>query len=342
MDSIRLEGVIQQSLDRTGDWTSLQPDKMLDSRPDALFDRSHDLAGDWVGGQLFLSFHSNDRYPVTGNTANEARVSVIGGQNDLLNKQTPGSIADRGYTIRDDELARALGTRADNNTLLRDLMAGVYIKIEEHAGDDLNPNPVIPWRPIVHVLDLIGSTGTFLPRDSVNSASFWAGPVVLAFEGKGAPRPQQQQPPLTPRDEERLDTHDPTPATIRSGLLGYTPVPAGVGNQPTCVTFVETIRDFAETNASSIRPTVTLAEMQQSNVAHEVLHALSLAHTGGIMCGTKKNYVKDPDRYSLTDKQLGALRGISEPAIGAGNDAVCGDPGAPPPPDCCPRRPPRP
>jgi len=317
----------------------LTPKKIIDTKSGAFFDSGHDRANDWSGGDLFLGFHAGDRYRVTTNTENDMEVAIGGGQPDLLNNQPLGSIADHSYTTRDDEVSRALRLTAAGNTLLRDLLVQAFVRVREHAGDDINPNPVIPWRGTVRVLDLIVKNATFLPRDARNSASFWVVPVVLAFEGLGAPRDKA----LSLRDEERVDTHDPgiPPPDANSDLLGYTAVPAGVGNQPTAVSFAETIRDFAETNASEIRATVPLAGLQSGNAAHEVLHALSLGHTGGIMCATRKNYIADTTGQALTVKQLAALRAIGEPAIGAGEGATCGKAGSPPSPDCCPARPPK-
>ena len=125
--------------------------------------------------------------------------------------------------------------------------------------------------------------------------------------------------------------------TYFGGLLGTTyPGPHGDLTQPRSLSFIETIRDFKETNTTPARATVSLAEIYTSNAAHELLHSLTLPHAGGIMCAGRKNDGTDPMRFSLTDEQLSELRDIEQPKWPTKPGLTCGVNGATPP-DCCPK-----
>jgi len=176
------------------------------------------------------------------------------------------------------------------------------------------------------------------PRDMVSSQPFWAVPLILAFEGTS------NDSAITPRESERRETADPSnysamvnrKTTYFGGLLGVTyPGPGGNLTQPRSLSFIETIRDFKETNTTPARATVSLAEIYASNAAHEVLHSLTLAHSGAIMCARRKNDATDPMRFDLTDQQLSDLRDIEQPRWPIKPDRTCGVGGATPP-NCCP------
>lgn len=170
-----------------------------------------------------------------------------------------------------------------------------------------------------------------------SSQPFWTVPLILAFEGTN------NDPALTPRENERRDTADPSnysvtvkgKTTYFGGLLGVTyPGPGGNLTQPRSLSFIETIRDFKETNTTPAKATVSLAEIYASNAAHEVLHSLTLAHRGGIMCARRKNDATDPMRFSLTPEQLSDLRDIEQPKWPTKPDLTCGVSGATSPNSC--------
>lgn len=269
------------------------------------------------------------------NTDTTATVLLRAGSPDLLNGQTPQSIADRGYAIRDDELARFLMVRHDWS-LLEEKLREVYIRVEPHDGeldevlDEVNPSPLREFRRLIDPSRWLSEARS---RDTASSGPFWVVPVVLAFEGQQEP----QKASRSARDQERLDTHDPTTPTGFAMYSGSTVAPLG---QPTSFSYVENIRDAKETSGSPYRPTMSLGELLRSNLAHEVLHALTLHHNGGIMCATRKNYAQDADRYLVTPLQRATLRGVPGPGVAPNVNVACGTPGAPLPPDCCPLVPP--
>jgi len=325
-------GVTQQSLDQHRDWTDLKGSRLI-NRATGIFDPDHDVNDDWIGAQLSVDFHAADSYLVTGNRNDRVDVNVPNGSQDLLNGQRARDITARGYTLRDDELQRFLDV-AHDTSMLAGLLEQVYVRVQTHAGDTINPNTLVPWTRVM-------TSGVALsnPRDTTSSKPFWAVPLVLAFEGTS------NDPALSARENERRDTHDPSNYSIRlkgggtqyfGGPLGFTiPGPGGNLTQPRSVSFIETIRDFKETNTTPAKATVTLAEIYTSNAAHESLHSLTLAHRGGIMCASRKNNVSDPMRFSLTPTQLAQLRDIEQPKWPTQPDAICGVSGATAP-DCCP------
>jgi len=258
-------------------------------------------------------------------------VDIPSGAPNLLNGLKAKDITVRGYTLRDDELASFLAVGHDLEMLIR-LLEQVYVHVEGHFGDALNPNTSQPWTRTATSAVIAN------PRDMASSKPFWAVPLILAFEGIDTDSN------LTPRDNERRDTHDPSnysvtekgKTTYFSGLLGVTyPGPGGNLTQPRSLSFIETIRDFKETNTTPARATVSLAEMYASNAAHEVLHSLTLGHSGGIMCARRKNNATDPMRFSLADEQLSDLRDIEQPEWPTKPNLKCGQGGATPP-NCCP------
>ncbi len=335
LDRISPGGITQAQLQHNGDWTRLKSKKLINKTPGVSFlDLGHDEKGDWIGAQLSVLFHAADWYPAKGNSADSVSVKVPSGKPDLLNNQRPEDITDRSYVLRDDELGDFLGVSHDLS-LLKPLLEAVYVKPEEHSGDAVNPTPDLPWKGLLLQRDLILNPNADIPRDTANSAAYWAVPVVLAFEGRQIP----ERPGITDRQQERLDTHDPSNKTS-SGFLGYSPAGAA-GQEPRAVSFIESIRDWTLTTQAWFRPTISLTDMYRSNLAHETFHALSLAHRGGIMCATRKNYASDPMHFRLTRLQQAALREIQKPVTPSLDPAFCGENGATEP-DCCPRRPPRP
>jgi alpha-tubulin suppressor-like RCC1 family protein len=326
-------GVTQPALDQQRDWTNLQPSRLV-NQATGIFDADHDLNRDWLGAQLSVDFHPQHSYRVTNNQADRVDVALPSGSPNLLNGQQAGTITARGYVLRDDELTQ-YGAVGHDMTMLKGLLEQVYVRVEPHSGDTVNPNAALTWTRVMTSGPALG-----LARDAASSKPFWAVPFILAFEGHGG------DPALTARENERRGTHDPsnhsTPGpggtTIyHGGLLGVTyPGPGGNLLQPKSLSFIETIRDFKETNTTPARATVTLAEIYASNAAHEVLHALALAHRGGIMCAKRKNDASDPMRFSLTPTQLSELRSLEQPKWPTQPDALCGLGGAVAP-ECCPR-----
>ncbi len=329
-------GVTQASLDQHRDWTDLKARKLINRAP-GVFDADHTQDDDWLGARLLLDFHPQHSYRVKSNGSDKVAVKVPSNTPNLLNGQRPRDITDRGYVLRDDELQRFLDVVHDTG-MLAGLLDQVYVRVRRHEGDAVNPNTLLPWPPPP---SRVLTSGVVLgwPRDTISSKPFWAVPLALAFEGRREDVPNA-------REDERRDTGDPSnySAVIEgkrrylSGLLGVSyPGSGGALTQPRSLSFVETMRDFKETNTTPARPTVTLTEMYASNAAHETLHSLTLGHRGGIMCANRKNDTSDPMRFSLTRKQLSELRDIEQPSLTTQQPAICGEHGATPP-DCCPQR----
>jgi len=103
------------------------------------------------------------------------------------------------------------------------------------------------------------------------------------------------------------------------------------------VSFPETIRDACATLENDrIRPTTPVSTLYVTNQTHEVLHALTLGHDGGLMCATLTEY-SNPAGLDVTRRQLGKLRGIPRPDALTSPDVDCPGPGN----DivnCCPSR----
>jgi len=144
---------------------------------------------------------------------------------------------------------------------------------------------------------------------------------------------------LIPGNSVYTNEHDnKRPSNIKSsGVLGLTCGGGALCNtpadQPISATFVETIRDFAWTDRTSIKATVPAEDIYGTDLAHEVLHSLGLWHNGGIMCSTRKNNGSDPMRYKITDLQLSLLRKLSQPHVVEDKWDSCATMAEP---NCCP------
>jgi hypothetical protein len=320
----------QDTLDHVGTWTDLKR-RSLRHRPNGILDAKHDV-DDWVGGLLSVAAHAQDRYSIKDSSNDDVDVQVASGAPDLLNGQRARDITDRGYRLRDDELAFYLSTTHDT-AMLSGLLEPLYIAVERHHGDAVNPQTLLPWTEVM--LSDVGAG----PRDVASSPPYWVVQVILAFQGRLGNAPDALR-------DTRIATHDPsdfnsgTPArpSYSGGVQGVT-FPGGQGapaarlRQPRSLSFVETIRDFMQTN-TTIGPTVSLPDALSSNLAHEVFHALTLFHDGGIMCSKRKINAADPMRFSLTEPQKTLLRRIDGPLWTNPADVLCA-PGSTAP-TCCP------
>jgi hypothetical protein len=308
-----LAGITQEQLQVNGSWTEVKKKKLTDVTAN-FRDADHPKKDDWEGGDLNPFAPAGQDFLVDGNDATSVKTK----SGDL---RTLAQSPDPRYYLRDD-LLTSLTDRTHDLSLLKPLLESVYIKVMEHPGDAINTSPDLDW-----VRTMTEAQQQRLPRETVNSEAYWAVPLILAVEG------------VQRGGSVARSTHDPTPPknNSTSGLLGLTTQ----GDQPNSATFNETIRDFAATNTSILKPTVPVSEIYVSNQAHEVLHALTLWHNGGVMCATRKNYVKDPMRYQLTDLQRAQLRfNLTQPKGIFQQDWTCGvddhvDP------DCCPETPPK-
>ena len=140
-------GVTQQALDQHRAWTDLKRSRLTNGAT-GVFDPDHDVNDDWLGAQLSLDFHPDDSYLVTGNRTDRVYVDVPNGSPDLLNGQRPRDITTRGYTLRDDDLQRFLDVAHDTSMLVG-LLDQVYVRVELHSGDAINPSTLLPWAQVM-------------------------------------------------------------------------------------------------------------------------------------------------------------------------------------------------
>ncbi len=311
-------GVTQALIQHNGTWTNIKKGKVI-HKPAGIQDADHPNKHDWVGAYL--------RPAVTDPNASEIEPALPDGKVvffvDASKKDSAsveGSLqafltsANKEYYLRDDELT-SVTSRQHDLTFITDLLTRAYIKVDTQH----NPIPLVPWHdPLTP--QLLNSM-TRLP----SNAAAWSVPAVLAFELDTGP---------TSVYEDEHDNKRPS-GVKSSGVLGLACGGAGLchlpGDEPIVASFMETIRDFAWTDRTSIKPTVPAEEIYGSDLAHEVLHSLGLWHNGGIMCSTRKNNATDPMRYKVTDQQLALLREVDRPHVVANQWVSCGAE-----PNCCP------
>jgi hypothetical protein len=238
-------------------------------------------------------------YPVSRNSNTKLTVAS-GNLNDEANP------ADRRYYLRDDLLSSLTSTTHDPS-LIQDIMKAVYVEAREDAP---NPNAMVRWLKNVITQDLTAMTFT---RDAPNSEAYWSSTVLLAFEG---PLNNDYDPTNERSFPGERDTHGPVAGETSPNT-----------DQPVSAVYYESIRDFVKTATGSIRPTVQLDEFYRSNLAHEVLHALTLRHdgdtTGGLMCASLKNDVQQQQRGEITAAQKLQLRRMLKPLV-SGDAGTCG------------------
>ncbi|SRR6266571_8517780 len=89
-------------------------------------------------------------------------------------------------------------------------------------------------------------------------------------------------------------------------------------DQPVSAVFTETNRDVHETALFNVfnfsAGVVTGPQHYRETTAHEVLHAMTLWHNGGIMCAIRELDAADPLHDRITDFQRGVLRQVDRPA----------------------------
>jgi hypothetical protein len=351
--------VQQSALDIGGRWTKVGGKKLEDTNG-SFFDRWHPENDDWVGAILNPYAPGEDincvesvtvRCPfrIKSNKEHEAKTDKSG-VDTIAQQNAPPDSPDRAYYLRDNDMVE-YGRRQHDLTILRAILERAYIRTvgdpdPANPADTLNANPILPWASTIDgAIDERIILG--LPRDIPNSEAFWAVQLILGLEGLA--------PQLTIAAERgvpnrRLSTNDPTQDTT-TGVFGLTvPTPPrnprrdlGTSlwqqfeNQPVSVSFLETIRDATATLTNTrLRPTVPVTQIYVTNQAHEVLHALTLGHDGGIMCAARANY-GDPAGLDITPRQLERLRGIARPDADGAMDVTCPGPGGDTV-NCCPAR----
>lgn len=169
-----------------------------------------------------------------------------------------------------------------------------------------------------------------LPR-VLSGPEYWSVPLVLAFEAQIDGHSKYE------------DEHDGVPRDAAGVLIsgargGWASRVVGgscklPGEQPVVVAYLETIRDFGWTDTSPARATIPADAIYPMDEAHDVLHALSLGHDGGIMCSSLNLY-RDT---TITQKQRLSLRTLDRPRVLKPNDVICPS-GKPPARDCCPQQ----
>lgn len=348
----------QSSLDIEGRWTKVGSKKLEDSSR-SFFDLWHPTKDYWAGAIVNPYAAGEDgacresytvRCPFRAKSSKEHEVKTdTGGVDDIAHAGAMPDDPERAYYLREDDL-RQYGEREHDLSMLREILEGAYIKVVGHpepdnASDTLNENQLIPWSStIAGALDerSIFSAG----RDMRNSEAFWAVQLILGLE---ALRPSLTLVAERSPENRAGSTNDPT-LELSSGTFGLTvptpPVPLrDLGDslwlqyrdQPVSVSFTETIRDTCATHGEDrIRPTTPVETIYVTNQTHEVLHALTLGHDGGILCATRTNY-GDPSGLDVTRRQLGKLRGLTRPDALTDPDVSCSDSG-PDQVNCCPSR----
>ena len=318
-------GVTQDTLDDTGTWTRIGrtwrsfppfaagrvlgddaarfiaqpvPGRIVDhSRPDDW--RGATVDPNRFGGRVCIDTEVPPCYRVSRNSMTQ----LIVGAGNLNDEADPN---DRRYYLRDDELSSLTNATHDTD-LIKEILKSAYIELREDAP---NQNPIEPWLPNVTTADLTAMTFT---RDAPSSEAYWSTTLLLAFEG---PLNNDYDPTNERSFPGERDTHGPVAGETSPNT-----------DQPVAAVYYESIRDFVKTGTGSIRPTVQLDEFYRSNLAHEVLHALTLRHdgdtTGGLMCASLKNDVQQQQRGEITAAQRLQLRQILKPLV-SGDAGTCG------------------
>jgi hypothetical protein len=274
----------------------------------------HLRPNDWDGANVAPYAPEDTRVFRAARNSNTKMTVESGDMTTVARMSSPPGSPDRAYFVRDDELTSLTG-RTHDTSVLEQLLEPVYVKV---LADSPNPVPDIPFRQNITVHQQEQLSG-FAPA----SGPYWSIPLLLAFEGPA------------------FTDHDPTHERSSSGApeigrFGY------CTDQPLAAIFTETLRDFHDTeDRSNIRPTVTLDWNVAGTLAHEALHALSLWHNGGIMCGSRKSYASDPWHDKITPLQSSQLRAIQQPGVSNPFPADVRCNSNPPGPneiDCCPAR----
>jgi hypothetical protein len=195
--------------------------------------------------------------------------------------------SDHRYWLRDD-LFESVTSAQHVTTLAWLILKELYIRLEELDGP-------FPLRPFKH--NLTTAQADAAVPFHFNRNSYWNTSLVLAFEG--------------------AVEGDFDPAKMSHGLAPVSGQTSGGSAEPVAFTFLETIRDWKVTGSGPCQPSVSIEEYWDSNVAHELMHTLTLHHdgdhSGALMCGTLKNLITEPNRLKITDAQKLRIRTLTKP-----------------------------
>jgi hypothetical protein len=278
----------------------------------------HSHAGDWVGANLWLSFHSPNSpteaapYNVESSTANQVTVTAakpdlrncVGGRNELPGCVRPNDvIADKTYVLRDDDMS-ALSMSADYS-LAQQLFAQAYIELDPIPSTD------IAFTISSTIADdrrnLTSESLANTPARLRTTKRYWSIQLISAFDGDPA---------------EQLD---PQGQSGNLGLAHDGNVTDDQGNQdgkPKAAVFLETIRDLYAKSTQRFNP-LSQAIVIKRGTAHEMLHTFGLVHeAASIMCA---NPMLSNARVGglIKDTQVVVLRDIIEPALSRSQSHAC-------------------
>jgi hypothetical protein len=187
---------------------------------------------------------------------------------------------------RDDELSSLTGATHDLSVLVP-ILRSAYVAV------GLSPQPIT----FDFTRNLIDTKQKTLAGATPNSTRFWSVPLLLAF------------------DPDIGSDNDPTTRWTEKDIpsMGRT----SPFDQPLAAVFTETNRDLHETASFNVfnfsAGVVTGPQHYRETSAHEVLHAMTLVHNGGIMCAIRELDAADPLHANITEKQRTLIRQVDKP-----------------------------
>lgn len=316
----------QAAMDHSSEFTLIAGNALIDVGPGHTMQTAPDHLNpnDWVGAELFASFHAADRYIVTRNLGVIATVLPVTGQqpplSNGLNIAQTFQLPDKRYWIRDDDVASLdpafmcwgtspLGGKGNlnvacvpNTSLTTTLLNEAFIDVVEHQSTSAS---LIP-------LTLNTASGTrylvtayALPADGGASPAYWTIQVVSGFEG----RLDSDAPGTSSVD---LDPF-PGPTVLGVASLG------GIGplsrTKNRSMIFLEALRDLYTTPGNLSGRLA--GDFIQRDTAHEIMHQFRLAdEDSGLMCRTGGyNLTTVPAGGALTDAQLSVIRDQLLPVV---------------------------
>lgn len=260
-------------LENTGDATPLY------AGADSSHGPGHSQLDAWRGGVLRLNFHppgADHLFFISSSFRQTVDVAQRPNQGDLwngLSEAAANAVSDRGYGVRDDEVAPL--NDAVNLTLAHSIFASVYIRLavqDQSAAQSQFEFSLKQHRNIPNI-------GVF-PANKYTATWYWSAQVVDAYEGIGT--------------ADADSRHAPALEEISLAHAGSGPVENVPGTSKMKIGYMrENIADYRRDTPTHIpvppagspqEPLVLSPQVDQRAIAHELMHVFGLRHTGAIMC----------------------------------------------------------
>ena len=301
--------VDQERLQHNG-WYTFLSDTLLSDPSGTLYAPEHGTGHDqddgWYGADISLAIHThpNCKHDVTAST--ETSLVSVG----LLPPSSGSRVGQ--YLVRDDVID-SLNDVVDGS-LAEQVMARACIKVEPEA-------PLDPLTFDVEAYRNVFDPGDF-PSVRKSASTRWSVVLVGGFEGEddsdGDPHVHDNQP------LPQMENHETgaTNFSVDQNLVRR--LKAGI--------WLEAIRDLSAKPPPYMLvpgspnywiPYTLTTDLIRRTTAHELLHAMGLAHDGAMMCYYHLFREGDPLGEAITDAQVNALRDVAYPVKGD-PDIACG------------------